>query len=173
MIRTLCWSFTIISSFGIADGQDNAKPFGEASLTKQQQTDILRVTGQQSEDEEMPGRPFIEVLRLSIDKTRSHQIVAWRGTGAMGNKDIWIFQKVGNRAVPILRDAGGSMYATLSSVHHGMHDFTTFWVLGFATGASEDFHFDGSRYRSAYCYDTTLGSDTEPEKDGPHHPCIH
>ena len=175
MIRAVCLSFAVLFSFGIADGQNEAKPFGDASLTKQQQADILRVTGEQSEDEvDIPGRPFIEFLRLSISKTQSPQIVAWRGDGGMGNKDIWMFQQTGSRAVLILKDAGGSMYGALNSVHHGMHDFVTFWNLGGGTGGNEVFEFDGSRYRSAYCYDTrALGSDTEAQKDGPHHPCNH
>lgn len=174
MIRAFCLSFAVLFSPGIAHGQDNAKPFDKASLTKQQQSDILRVTGEQGEDDSIPGRPFIEFLKLSISKTQSPQIVAWRGDGGMGNKDIWMFQQTGNRAVAILQDAGGSMYGTLNSVHHGMRDFITFWNLGGGAGGNEVFEFDGRRYRSAYCYETiALGTDTEPEKDGPHHPCTH
>ena len=174
MIRALCLSFAVLFSFGIGDGQDNAKPFDDASLTKQQQEDILRVTGEQSEDDDIPDKPFIEFLSLSTNKTRPQQIVVWRGTGGMGNKDIWMFQQIGNRAVLILEGGGGSMYGTLKSVHHGMHDFITFWNLGGGTGGNKVFEFDGRRYRSAYCFDTiALGTDTEPEKDGPHYSCNH
>lgn len=171
MIRAICWSFACLFGFGVASGQDLARRFDEASLTKEQQADILRVTGDQSEEDDVPGKPFIEFLSLSTSTKSPPQIVAWRGTGGMGNKDIWIFQQTGNRAVLILQDAGGSMYSTLRTVHHGLRDFITFWNLGGGTGGNEVFEFDGKQYRSAYCYDTSLGSDTEPEKDGPHHPC--
>ncbi len=175
VIRAFCLFSAFVLSLGIAYGQEDAKSFDDASLTKQQAADILRLTGELSQGDDIPGRPFIEVLRLSTNKRQSPQIVAWRGTGGgMGNKDIWLFQQIGKHAVPILRDASGSMYLALKSVHHGMRDFITFWNLGGGTGANEVFQFDGKRYRSAYCYDTmALGTDTKPEKDGPHHPCNH
>jgi hypothetical protein len=171
LIRALYWILPCLLSGGVARGQDNAKRFDDASLTKQQQADILRVTGDQSDEDDIPGKPFIEFLRLAAGSKKPPQIVAWRGDGAMGNKDIWIFQQNASRAVLILGGTGGSMYSRLRSVHHGMRDFITFWNLGGGTGENEVFEFDGKRYRSAYCYDTSLGSDTEPEKDGPHHPC--
>jgi hypothetical protein len=173
MIRALGWLLVGLFSIGAAYSQDNIvwapdniTRFDEAQISKQQKADILRVTGDQSEQEEIPGKPFIQILRLSTAKTKPPQIVAWRGTGGMGNKDIWIFQQVGNRAVLILQNAGGSMYGRLHSVHHGMHDFITFWKIGGEAGGNEVYAFDGKQYRPAYCFDTDSGG-----KDGPHHPC--
>jgi hypothetical protein len=164
VIRVLCCLLAGILSSGVPDDQDNAQRFEDASLTKAQQADILRVTGDQSDRSDTPGEPFIEFVHLSTDPTSPRQTLAWRGTGGMGNKDYWLFQSASGHLVLILH-AGGSMYTSLPSVHHGMHDFITFWNMGGLTGGNSVYEFDGKQYHSAYCFETG------PEKDGPHHPC--
>jgi hypothetical protein len=160
----------VFLNLGVAAGQDTARAFEDASLSQQQKADILQVTGENSEDPEIPGKPFIDFVQLAADTGKPQVIIAFRGEGGMGNKELWVFEQTAGHAALILA-AEGSMYDTLGDVHHGMHDFTTFWNLGGGEGESHVYEFDGKQYHSAYCYDTTIGSEDSPEKDGPHHPC--
>lgn len=172
MIRTVLLSSAVLISFGTLNAQRDAS---KAGLTKQQRLDILRVTGNQSDDANDPDKlvmPSVELLRLSVGRGRSRELVASAEFGGgSANASHYVFRLTANRALLILGDAEGSMFGRLRSVHHGMYDFITFYNLGGGEGTSQVFEFDGSRYRSAYCYDTTLARDTEPERHGPHHPC--
>lgn len=169
MVRALFLSFVLLFSFETVHGQNE-----KARLTKQQREDILRVTGYESEgvgDSESLVMPGLNFLRLSVTAKKPRDVVVSQGFIGSKNGLFYVFHLTGNRAVSILERAEGSMYGNLRSIHYGMHDFTTFYGLGGESGFTDVFEFDGKRYRSAYCYDTQLGSGTELAKNGPHRTC--
>ena len=92
-------------------------------------------------------------------------------TGATGNHEIWLFRRIGNHAVLLLR-SGGAMYGPASKTYHfGMLDFKAYGKMGSGEGSTEVFRFEGKRYRSIYCYQVTWENNGVKEVDGPHEPC--
>ena len=92
-------------------------------------------------------------------------------TGVTGNHEIWLFRRIGDHAVLLLR-SGGAMYGPASKTYHvGMLDFKAYGKMGGGEGSTEVYRFDGKQYRSIYCYHVTWENNGVKEVDGPHKPC--
>ena len=90
--------------------------------------------------------------------------------GATGNGEVWLFRRVGNHAVLILKGGGYSAAATGKTFHKGMLDFKTAWNLSCCSGSYEVYRYDGARYKPAYCFDYDTDEDGNL-KDGPKNRC--
>ena len=90
--------------------------------------------------------------------------------GATGNGDIWLFRRMGNRAVLILRGGGFGFRATGKIYHNGMLDIQTAWNMSCCDGGIEVYRFDGKRYEGAYCFSYRTDDDGNMTY-GPRAPC--
>jgi len=90
--------------------------------------------------------------------------------GATGNGDIWLFRRVGNHAVLILKGGGSGYGPTGAAYHNGMHDFQTAWNMSCCNGGVEVYRYNGQRYKPAYCYSYETDDDGNM-KEGPHGRC--
>ncbi len=133
-------------------------------------------TGQSKE--EPSGRAIamdssVEPIRLS--RTGPPSLIVTGGSldpnnGATGNADQWLFRRVGNHAVLILKGGGFSLGKRGTTYHNGMLDVQTAWNMSCCDGGIEVYRFDGVRYRPAYCMSYTLDEDNN-FKEGPRGRC--
>jgi len=92
--------------------------------------------------------------------------------GATGNGDFWLFRRIGNHAVFMLKGGGFSASPRRGAYHNGMLDLQTAWNMSCCEGAIEVYRFDGVRYKAAYCYSYTV-DEGDNMKSGPHGKCNH
>lgn len=90
--------------------------------------------------------------------------------GATGNGDLWLFRRIGNRAVLVLKGGGAGFTRLRGTYHNGMLDVQTAWNMSCCSGGVEVYRFDGVRYKPSYCYSYATDEDGNM-KDGPHGRC--
>jgi hypothetical protein len=166
-----------------SDTNSNTSPpsLKAAHLPAQVRNDIVAAIaeGFQDQPKEFPSGEkialgsWVSFVRLS--QTGPAAILISSGpddpfNGATGNDEIWLFRRVGDRAVLILRGGGYDPSSVRGPYHYGMLDFQTSWNMGCCGGSTKVYRFDGIRYKAAYCY-SYAEDEKSGTKYGPHEKC--
>ena len=88
-----------------------------------------------------------------------------------GNCPLWLFVRRGMHAVLVLATDGEDLSVQKTS-HAGMLDLVSTYRIGHTPVTEDmiDLHFDGTRYRSVRCTESTSGGDEDGASIAPH-PC--
>jgi hypothetical protein len=180
-MRSLCCTLSLAFCLPLAA---QSRPAGvslrDAHLPVQVKSDIVAIIAKHFQD--MPGSPSGHTIALSSWVSELHlarsgpPVIEIDGgpddydNGATGNGDIWLFRRVGNRAVLIFSGGGFTIKPESNTYHNGMLDIHTAWNMSCCNGGIEVYRFDGHRYKPAYCYDYETDDDGNM-KFGPHGKC--
>jgi hypothetical protein len=186
-MRSLCCTLTLAlclpvtaQSSPTVSQNTGAVALRDAHLPAQEKNDIVAIIAKHFQD--MPGSPSGHTIALSSWVSELHlarsgpPVIEIDGgpddydNGATGNGDIWLFRRVGNRAVLIFSGGGFTIKPESNTYHNGMLDIHTAWNMSCCNGGIEVYRFDGHRYKPAYCYDYETDDDGNM-KFGPHGKC--
>jgi hypothetical protein len=156
----------------------------DAHLTDQVRKDIYALVlkdmeGSGEQDtarlKEMTLNLSVIFMKLSKDGSSSILVEGDEGnplgsTNGIGNEPFWLFRRVGDHAVLVFFTVGQGV-SVKPTFHHGMRDISTGQRMGHSmTFSAEVDEFDGTNYRPAYCYDSSVDEKGKDIKS-PRHPC--
>jgi hypothetical protein len=189
MARRLSWFLLLLPTIcrcALAQSDTNfaaQPPLRTASLPAQVRNDIVAVIAKDiATDPVSGGIAFGRTVALGslVGKLHLSQIgpaaILIRSgpddpfNGATGNGEFWLFRRVQNHAVFVLKAGGYEAAPLRGAYHHGMLDIRTAWNLSCCDGVIEVYRFDGVRYQPAYC-SSYRTDDTQKMTEGSRRKC--